>query len=126
MNASITYLPLILFAVLLNTAAQIILKIGMKSIGQFQFTSQNIIPILLKMTQNPYILGGIALYIFSLGAWLLTLSRVEVSLAYPLTSLGYVFTALVGYYVLQENMGLMRIAGILVIMIGVYLVTRSA
>lgn len=125
MSASITYLPLILFAVLLNTAAQIVLKMGMKSIGHFEFTSQNVMPILFKMGQNPYILGGISLYVFSLGAWLLTLSRVDVSLAYPLTSLGYVFTALVGYYVLQENMGLMRIAGILVIMIGVYLVTRS-
>ncbi|HBN22965.1 MAG TPA: 4-amino-4-deoxy-L-arabinose transferase [Holosporales bacterium] len=125
MSASITYLPLILFAVLLNTAAQIVLKMGMKSIGHFEFSSHNIVPILLKMAQNPHILGGVSLYVFSLGAWLLTLSRVEVSLAYPLTSLGYVFTALVGYYVLQENMGIMRIAGILVIMIGVYLVTRS-
>ncbi len=125
MSAGITFLPLILFAVLLNTAAQIVLKMGMKSIGHFDFTAHNIIPILLKMAQTPYILGGIFLYVFSLGAWLLTLSRVEVSFAYPLTSLGYVFTALVGYYVLQENIGLMRIAGILVIMIGVYLVTRS-
>ena len=125
MGASITYLPLILFAVLLNTAAQIVLKMGMKSIGHFEFTSNSIAPILLKMAQNPYILGGVSLYVFSLGAWLMTLSRVEVSLAYPLTSLGYVFTALVGYYVLHENMGIMRIAGILVIMIGVYLVTRS-
>lgn len=125
MSAGLTYLPLILFAVLLNTAAQIVLKMGMKSIGHFEFATYNIVPIFLKMTQNPYILGGIFLYVFSLGAWLLTLSRVEVSLAYPLTSLGYVFTALVGYYVLQENIGFMRIAGILVIMIGVYLVTRS-
>tara|TARA_R110002095_G_scaffold181205_2_gene158545 strand:+ start:467 stop:847 length:381 start_codon:yes stop_codon:yes gene_type:complete len=125
MSAGLTYLPLILFAVLLNTAAQIVLKMGMKSIGHFDFASHNIVPIFFKMAQNPYILGGIFLYVFSLVAWLLTLSRVEVSFAYPLTSLGYVFTALVGYYVLQENMGLMRIAGILVIMIGVYLVTRS-
>ncbi len=126
MSAGLQYLPLILCAVLLNTAAQILIKMGMTSIGHFEFNTQNIVPIFVKMLQTPPILGGVFLYVFSLGAWLLTLSRVDVSLAYPMTSLGYVFTAVVGYYILQENMNLTRVFGILVIMIGVYLVTRSA
>lgn len=126
MSVGLQYLPLILFAVLLNTAAQILIKMGMTSIGHFEFQGRNFWPILLKMSQTPPLLAGMLIYVFSLGAWLMTLSRVDVSLAYPLTSLGYIFTALVGYYVLHEDMNLTRILGILVIMIGVYLVTRSA
>lgn len=126
MSVGLQYLPLILFAVLLNTAAQILIKMGMTSIGHFDFQSKNFFPILIKMIQTPTLLCGMFIYVFSLGAWLMTLSRVDVSLAYPLTSLGYIFTALVGYYVLHEDMNLTRIFGIFVIMIGVYLVTRSA
>lgn len=126
MSAGLQYFPLILCAVLLNAAAQILIKMGMTSIGHFEFNTQNILPIFLKMTQTPYILGGLFLYVFSLGTWLLTLSRVDVSFAYPMTSLGYIVTAVIGYYILQENMNLTRVLGILVIMIGVYLVTRSA
>lgn len=119
-------LGLILFAVTLNTAAQILIKKGMTTIGEFEFSMGNVIPILTQILQSPYLLGGITIYVFSLGAWLLTLSRVAVSVAYPMTSLGYIFTALVGFYHLNEPLSLLKILGIVIIMIGVFLVTRSS
>ncbi len=118
-------LALILFAVSLNTAAQILIKKGMLTIGHFDFTFGNVVPIFFKIIQNSFLLGGISLYVFSLGAWLLTLSRVDVSVAYPMTSLGYIFTAFMGYCYLQETLSPTRIIGIIIIMIGVILVTRS-
>ena len=124
--SSLNYIPLILFAVLLNTGAQIALKVGMRTIGYFDFTLNNFIPISIKLIKNPYIMGGMFLYVFSLTAWLLTLSRVEVSYAYPLSSIGYILTALVGYYLLQENLSMVRVSGIAIIMIGVYLVAKSS
>lgn len=126
MSAGLQCIPLILCAVALNTAAQILIKIGMKSVGHFEFTTANITPIFLKIIQTPALLGGVSLYVFSLAAWLLTLSRVDVSVAYPMTSIGYILTAIAGYYLLQENISMMRITGIVIIMIGVYFVTRSA
>jgi multidrug transporter EmrE-like cation transporter len=57
--------------------------------------------------------------------WLLVLSRVEVSIAYPLTSLGYIATALIAYVMLGEDFSSIRIAGILIIIAGVYLVCRG-
>ncbi len=116
---------LILFAVSLNTVAQLLLKRGMMVIGHFEFSFANIWPIALKVLQNPYLLGGMFVYVFSLAAWLLTLSRVEVSVAYPMTSLGYIFTAFVGCCYLNESISLTKFIGIAIIILGVFLVTRS-
>lgn len=125
MGSAIQYLPLIILCVLLNTAAQILLKVGMRAIGHFDFVLQNVGPICLRVVQTPAILGGLSLYVLSVVFWMMTLSRVEVSYAYPLSSLGYVFTALAGYWLLEEGLSPVRILGILVILGGVYLVSKS-
>lgn len=119
-------IPLILLCVVLNTAAQLLLKLGMQSIGHFEFSWDNLAPISFKLVKNPYLFAGLFLYIFSFLAWLMTLSRVDVSYAYPFTALGYILTTLGGYYLFQENINLVRVLGIIVIIIGVYLVARSS
>jgi drug/metabolite transporter (DMT)-like permease len=54
------------------------------------------------------------------------LSRVEVSYAYPLLSVGYIVTTFAGWLFFHESIGPTRWAGIVVICIGVWLITRSA
>ncbi len=120
-----TYLPLILLGVLLNAAAQLCLKEGMRRIGHFEFVWANIIPVGLQVAGNFHVIGGIALYVVSVAIWLLVLSRVEVSFAYPLLSVGYIVNAVAGFYLFQENLSLSRVAGILIIIVGVYFVTKS-
>ncbi len=119
------YLPLILLGVLLNAAAQLFLKEGMRRIGYFEFTWTNAIPIGLQAAGNIFVLGGLLCYVISVVVWLMVLSRVEVSYAYPLLSVGYIVNAVAGYYLFQENLSLVRIIGILIICIGVYFVTKS-
>ena len=120
-----SHLPLILFGVLLNAAAQLFLKEGMRRIGHFEFVWANIVPIGLQAATNLFILGGLACYVVSVVVWLLVLSRVEVSFAYPLLSVGYIVNAVAGYYLFQENLSVTRITGIVIICIGVYFITRS-
>lgn len=119
------YLPLILFGVLLNAGAQIALKQGMRVIGTFAFSIGNIAPVLIKAALNPFILAGLACYVLSVLIWLMVLSRVDVTFAYPLLSIGYVVTAFAGYLFFNESMGYMRWAGILIICLGVCLITRT-
>ena len=64
-------------------------------------------------------------YIVSIGLWLVVLSKVDVSFAYPFLSIGYVISAVVGYFVFHEAVTPVRIAGIVVICIGVILISRS-
>ncbi len=119
------YLPLILLGVMLNAAAQLFLKEGMRRIGHFEFIWANFFPIALQVAGNLFILAGLACYVISVAVWLLVLSRVEVSFAYPLLSVGYIVNAVAGYYLFQENLSLSRITGVLIICVGVYFVTRS-
>jgi len=120
------YLPLIVIGVLLNALAQLALKQGMRHIGHFDFRLGNSARILLAVAASPYILAGLACYIVSVAVWLLVLSRVEVSYAYPLLSIGYIVTAFAGWLFFQEAIGVTRWTGIAVICIGVWLITHSA
>jgi multidrug transporter EmrE-like cation transporter len=117
---------LILLAVIINTTAQLLLKAGMDRIGHFAFTWTNIAPISLQVACNPFILGGLATYVLAVIVWLLVLSRVDVSIAYPLVSLGYITTAISAYYLFGEPLTASRILGIGVIMLGVYLIARAS
>ena len=119
------YIPLIVFGVLLNALAQIALKQGMRVIGPFSFSVENILPILIKISVNPFIIAGLACYAVSVIVWLMVLSRVEVSFAYPLLSIGYIVTAFAGYLFFNENMGYVRWTGVLIICLGVYLITKT-
>ena len=118
-------LPLILLSVVINTAAQLFLKAGMMRIGHFEFTWANFMPIASKVALNPYIFLGMLSYMASIGVWLMVLSRVNVSYAYPMVSLGYILTCLAGYFFLHEPVTLIRVAGIFVIILGVIMITRS-
>lgn len=116
---------LILSAVLLGTLAQLLLKAGTTAVGTFAFSSENLFPVGWQLATQPLILGGILSYGLSLIVWIMALSRVEVSVAYPMVSIGYVLTALAAWHFLGESVSAMRIVGIGVIILGVVIVARS-
>jgi multidrug transporter EmrE-like cation transporter len=118
-------LPLIILGVMLNAVAQLALKQGMRTIGSFAFCCDNLTRIAGAVLTCPYILAGLFCYVVSVAVWLLVLSRVEVSFAYPLLSLGYIVTALAGWRFFGENLSLCRWSGIIIICIGVWLITRT-
>ena len=118
-------LLLILFGVLLNTGAQLLLKTGMSQIGQFEFSLVNVLPITLKVAGNIPIMIGLMSYVVSVVVWLLVLSRVQVSYAYPMLSLGYVVNAFAAYYLFGEPLSALRVMGIFIIIGGVYLVASG-
>ncbi len=117
-------IPLVLLCMFLNTAAQLLLKETMNKIGGFSFTFHNVIPIALKVVLNPYFLAGLTAYVLSMCVWLLVLSRLEVTVAYPLTSIAFIFVAFTGAFFFNEPLTMTRIAGIVVIIGGIYLLTR--
>lgn len=116
---------LILSGVLLNACAQLLLKAGTNRIGHFDFSLNNALPIGWQLATNPYIFGGLSCYVVSVVVWIMALSRVPVSIAYPMLSIGYVVNALAAWWLFGESLTIMRIAGIGIIIVGVYLVTKS-
>ena len=118
-------LSLLMTGVLLNAGAQLLLKAGTNSVGAFEYSAANIVPIGWKLATEPHIIGGLGCYVISVVVWIMALSRVEVSIAYPLLSVGYVVNAIAAYYVFGEAVTPMRLTGIAIIIVGVWVVARS-
>ena len=111
---SLVSFAFILTGVLLNDGAQLLLKAG-----------TNARPLGLALAIEPHILAGLACYVVSVVVWVIGLSKVPVSIAYPMLSIGYVVNAIAAYYWLGEAVTPMRLAGIGVIIVGVFIVARS-
>jgi drug/metabolite transporter (DMT)-like permease len=111
--------------VVLNATAQLLLKAGTNVLGVITFTKQNWSALAWRMATQEYFAAGAACYVLSLFVWIVGLSRVPVSIAYPLLSVGYVLNALAAHYLLGEALNPGRWAGIGLIVVGVFLVARS-
>jgi multidrug transporter EmrE-like cation transporter len=118
-------LALIFVDVILNVAGQLSLKYGMSQFGNFSLSLGNLPPIFLKAATNPNVLLGLLCYGLGFLVWLIVLAKAEVSYAYPLISLGYVFTAILARFLFGEAVSFTRMAGILVTCAGVFLIARS-
>jgi len=116
---------LVLCGVLLNAAAQLLLKAGTNAVGAFEFSRDNVLPVGWKLASEPHIIGGLACYVVSVVVWIMALSRVEVSIAYPMLSIGYVVNAIAAWYLFGEAVTAMRMTGIGFIIVGVFIVARS-
>ena len=117
--------PLIFTGVLLNALGQLLLKAGTNAVGRFDFVSANLVPVATRLAFEPHIVAGVACYAVSLVVWIMGLSRVEVSVAYPLLSLGYVINAAAAWYLFGESLSVMRLGGIGLIVVGVFCIARS-
>jgi len=116
---------LILIGVLLNAAAQLLLKAGTNNVGHFAFSRDNILPVGWQLATEPHIMGGLTCYVISVVVWIMALSRVEVSIAYPMLSIGYVVNAMAAWWLFGEAVSITRLTGIGIIIVGVYVVSRS-
>ena len=116
---------LVLAGVLLNAAAQLLLKAGTNRIGEFAFSMANVLPVGSKVATSPFILAGLACYAVSVVVWILALSRVPVSVAYPMLSIGYIVNAFAAWMLFGESLAVQKLVGIGFIVVGVFLVARS-
>jgi len=118
-------LLLILVDVIFNVSGQMLLKYGMSRIGNFNLSIPSLFPVFLKAATSRFIIMGLCCYVIGFMIWLIVLAKAEVSYAYPLISLGYVFTAILGWSLFGEAVSLARMAGIFVTCVGVFLIATS-
>ena len=119
------YIIFILFTVMTNAAAQLMLKQGMMSMGPISFEGVNPIVKLLQIVFNPWVFLGLCTFVISMASHLYVLSKVELSFAYPFLSLAYVAVAIFAYFVFREDLNGWRIAGIACICVGTILIAQS-
>jgi drug/metabolite transporter (DMT)-like permease len=117
-----TALLLLLPAIVLSTTGELLFKLGMNRIGGFQFSPAGLRAVLPRIVTSPFIWFGFIG--FGLGAvfWLAVLSRVPLSLAYPILALSYLVVVVEAWLLLNERVTRRRLVGVAVIVVGVIVV----
>ena len=77
------------------------------------------------VARSGFVIAGLAMYGLGALLWLLVLARIDVSAAYPFVGLGFVMTMMLGWLLLGESLQPTRVAGTLLIALGVVLVART-
>jgi len=114
-------------AMLLSTTGELFLKRGMNEIGTLDFAAFDaVVPTIIKMLTNPNIWIGFIGFGFGSLFWLSVISRVQLSLAYPMLGLMYVIIVVESWIFLGEGLHPLRVIGALVVGLGVALVGLSA
>jgi drug/metabolite transporter (DMT)-like permease len=119
-------LIVLLFALLFEAVGVVLLSRGLKQIaGLEQINLAGIIDLVRRGLTNPSILAGVAFEAVFFVMLLYLLSQRDVSLIWPLTSLGFVITALAARWILLEQVSWVRWSGVILIVFGASLVSYS-
>jgi uncharacterized membrane protein len=116
---------LVFISVAAMTAAQLLLKKGLLSVGEFPVRFNDVIPFFIKAYTNVYVIFAVILTIVTAMVWILAVSKAQLSFLYPFMALSYVLVALFSLLLFKEDVGVLRWLGIIVICAGVFLVSRS-
>ena len=112
---------LLLISIFLNSLAQIFLK----SASAYLNSGKDILAVFFDVALSiPFILGMIC-YALSIIIWVVVLSKIALSIAYPMQALGYVFGVSMAVLFLKESINLSMIAGLLFIILGVFILGKN-
>ncbi|NQT29798.1 MAG: EamA family transporter [Candidatus Saganbacteria bacterium] len=110
-------------SILLAVTGQLLMKKGMMQFGAFPI--KELLSHLIPMFLNPFVFFGFACFGLSSIFWLVVLSRLPLSLVYPMVSVAYVLVAFASMIFFKESVSLARWMGIGIIILGVILISRS-
>ena len=119
------YILFILFTVMTNAAAQLMLKHGMMTFGPITFVGVNPVVRVLEIVFSPWVFAGFVMFVISMASHLYVISRVDLSFAFPFLSLAYVAVAVFAYFVFREDLNNYRMAGIALIVFGTVLIAQG-
>lgn len=116
---------LVIVGVTLNAAAQLLLKAATHATGPIAVSWAGVSDAAPRVLMQAGWWGGIACYAASVVIWVLALSRAPVSVLYPLLSIGYIVNAIGAAVLLGESLPPIKIVGITVIIVGVWILTQN-
>jgi multidrug transporter EmrE-like cation transporter len=111
----------LVFAVLLNALANILIKVGMTRAGK----ASGLVSMLKHVLRQPAVWGGMVSFALALGAYSLVLTKMNLSVAYPImVSMGLIVVVLASAFLLMEPISAVQIVGFGLIIAGVWLVAK--
>lgn len=118
---------LAIIGVMIATGGQLLLRAGMERVGYIGANRvARPVTLALQVASEPRVVVGLVLFGISAAMWLIVLSRIPLSLAYPFAGLTYVFVTVFSKFILKEEVPGIRWLGLVLIVGGIILVGRSA
>ena len=117
---------LILLSISIAVGGQLMLKIGIDRIGVTGLGSMKALTSLFSgIIRSPMVITGLFLYLISAAIWLVVLSTVDLSFAYPFIGLTYVMVLVLSRFILKEEVNPLRWIGAFIITVGVVVISRG-
>lgn len=110
---------LAIISVFVGSVGQVVLKLGANKVADLTFSMSTIISDLWRLAKVSEIVLGMFLFAASSLLWIKVLTRVELSTAYPLVSIGYINVAVLSYFLFHESFSISKILGMAMIITGV-------
>jgi len=118
------YYLLLAISILFNCTSLVLLKKG-TFIGYDFFSNIKKISSWVDLFTNSYFLLSILFFVFGAVTWVITLTKLDLSLAYPAVSISYIIVAIASYYLFHEAITLNRLLGIGIIILGVIIMFKK-
>jgi drug/metabolite transporter (DMT)-like permease len=113
------------FFCLVQAVGQMLLKLGTNQLGHLAVKDlKSLAAMVLSIIKNPFIIGGMTLFVSSFFLWTYIVSWVKLGAVFPLTAMVFVFVAWMSYFALGESLSLTNYFGMLLIASGVYFLLR--
>ena len=116
------YIGHILLSVLFIDTAQLMLK---STVNNMIIGFDNIISTVRQLLLNPLFIIAFIFIGLSALIWLITISKVDLSYAYPMVAIGFVFVSIMSWVLFSESISPLRGFGIGTIVLGIILMSRS-
>lgn len=104
---------------------QIIIKWQMSMVGQLPVSILAKMQFLFSQLLNPWILSSFVAAGFAAFSWMLVMTKMELSAAYPLISLTFVGVLLAGTFIFHEPISIPKLIGVILIILGISISTMS-
>ncbi len=122
-----TRILLLVSCTIITPVGNLLLKWGMNQCGSITETNLGVVQYYLGVLSKPQVLVGAVIYIVSALLWLAVLGMMDISAAYPIFVSGaFLIVTVAAVLLFQEHVNLVRILGILVVVLGIFLVSQSA
>ncbi len=114
-----------IFTTFLTTSGQVLWKLGFSKIGGFYVPEQTAVGNVLRILSSPFILAGFASYILATAFFMFLVSKYDISLIVPVSSVSFVFSLAAGFFIFDEPISPTRVVGVFIIIFGILMVLRK-
>lgn len=111
-------------AILTAVLSQLLFKQGVSELGSMRFSASNVGLLIANVFRNPFLLTGLFFYSISFIFWLFVLSKMKLSVVYPITSLNFILVAIASYLLYDEKLSITQYGGILLIILGIVFLAK--